>query len=152
MSDEIRIYLELDQEQRQALLRNGLSVDRIVRDADLDARVEYAPPPLDDDRASSRTRDPATVIVASAVLVHAVGAAIAKVLDTINRRPVTVWRDDVEEIREDGKVLLDKKTGKPLLRRTKTPVMLQPEQSGTESASATLGKYLSMKFTSDHKQ
>lgn len=152
MSDETRIYLELDEELQQAMLQNDLSVDRILREAGLDARIEYAAPPVDDAGETSKTRDPATVIVAGAVLVYAIGAAIAKVLNTINQRRVIVWQDEMEELREDGKVLVDKKTGKPFFKRKKTPVMFLPEQSDKETAAATLGKYLSMKFTSEHRQ
>jgi hypothetical protein len=150
-NEKIHLYVELDEALQQKLADESIDIPQIIRDAQLDVDIEYATPLADESGNSSNTRDPALVIIASAALVYAVGAAISNVLNTIQNRPLRDNIVELEELRDkNGNIIFDK-SGKPIFKKTSRPVLLQPKQISKDSMAAQLGKYISLKINSEKK-
>jgi hypothetical protein len=152
MSNQIHhLYVELDDGLQQKLAEEGIDIPQIIREAGLDITIEYATPLAEEAGNSSNTRDPALVIIASASLICAAGTAISNVLNTIQNRPLRDKIVELEELRDkDGNIIFDE-TGKPIFKKTSRPVLLQPTQTSKDSIVAQLGKYLSLKISSEKK-
>ena len=155
MSDmQTKIYLELPPELEQLLNDNDLSVDEILRQQNVPAKVTYGVLP-DEPEAGVRSKDPAMIILASAAMALAVGSAISRVLRTLQRRPQLVEYYELVELEDSkGNVLLDKK-GKPQLKRLKKYELLEPrKEDSNQSLEINLNPAngLVIKFGSAEKQ
>jgi hypothetical protein len=153
-STQTQIYLELAPELQQLLNDNGLSIDDILRQQNLQAEVTYGVLP-DQPETSARTKDPVLIILASSAAVLAVGSAISQVLRIVFHRPHVAEYYELVELKDaKGKVLLNKK-GKPQLKRVKKYEILEPRKEDssqhTEVSWNTVNG-LVLKFGSAEKQ
>ena len=132
MSDT-KIYLELSDEIQGVLADNGLSVEDIMQRESIDATVTYGVPPYQSEEGV-RTKDLVTIILASSVLVPAIGFAISQVLRTLHDKPHFVgYYENVELRDEKGKILRDK-DGKPVTKPVKRHEVLEPREENRETA------------------
>ncbi len=155
MSDaQTQIYLDLQPEIQQLLNENGLSVDEILRQQNIQAKVKYGVVP-DAPETDARSKDPVLIILASAGLVLAVSSAISQVLHTLQRKPQLVEYYELAEIRDiNGNIQLDKK-GKPQLKRVKKYELLEPrkeDHNQSLEASFNPANGLVIKFGATEKQ
>jgi hypothetical protein len=134
MSDtQTPIYLELSPELQQLPNDNSLSVDDILRQQNIPAEVSYSILP-DEPEAGARSKDPVMMILASAAVVLAVGAAISRVLHTFQRRPQLVEYYELVELKDsEGNILRDQK-GKPQLKRLKKYELLEPRKEDSNQS------------------
>ena len=139
MSDEVRIYLELAPELQQALDDNGISMEDILREAGVDARMSHDVLPLhNEDGVQSRDLKPVITLLAGSALIASVGFTVSKTLNTVYNRPIYVQYQEPVELRNaDGNVVLDKQ-GKPVFKLVPRHEILQPQQSSKDAFMADL--------------
>ena len=122
------IYIRLTDDLRGLLADNNLSIQDILDQADMDAEVKHAPPPIPDGQ-DSRTRELLPVVqiaLVSSATVLAVSLAITNVLKTLYRKPIYETYTELEEIRDkNGKVLLDENS-RPIMKEVRQQVLLEP--------------------------
>lgn len=153
-SAQTQIYLELTPELQQLLDDNGLSVGDILRQQNIPVEVTHGVLP-DEPEAGAQSKEPVTIILASAAAALLVGSAISQVLNTVFRRPVLVDHYEFVELKDaNGNILLDKK-GKPQLKRVRRFELLEPRPQDSNQyldfiSNAVNGVVL--KFRSTEKQ
>jgi hypothetical protein len=146
MSDEVRIYLELAPELQQALDDNGISMEDILREAGVDARISHDVLPLQNEDGV-QSRDLKTVItlligsaLAGSALVATIGFTVSKTLNTVYNKPIYVQYQEPVELRNaDGNVVLNKQ-GNPVFKLVPRHEILQPHQSSKNSFMTDLKK------------
>lgn len=152
--DTIQIYLELPSEFQQLLSDNGITVERILRDENIDARVSFGILPTAQD-ATVRSKEPVLIILASAAAVLAVGSAISQVIHALYRKPYLVEVCElIEQTDAAGNVILDT-GGKPSLIQVKKYDLLEPRKEDSSHSLETgmnSTKGLVIKFNSSAKQ
>jgi len=142
MSDEVRIYLELAPELQQALDDNGISINDLLREAGVDARLSHDVLPLQgEDGVQSRDLMPViTLLAGSSAFIATIGFTVSKILNTIYNKPIYVQYQEPVEVRNaDGNVLLDKR-GNPVFKLVPRHEILQPQQSSKDAFMADLKK------------
>jgi hypothetical protein len=147
------IYLTLSGELQAALADNGLNIENILQQDQIDATVTHGVFPVQTE-TGARTKDIATVILVSGVLVASVAFSISQVLNTIYNRPHLVEYDELEELRDgDGNLILDE-FGKPLFKPVKRFELLVPDQrhKSEYEAQLDLTRGLSMKFVTEQEK
>jgi hypothetical protein len=82
MNDTIEIYLELSEEIRKLLAQSNISINDVLRRANIDADISYAESPFVADEAV-KTRDIVTVIAVSAVAFSLVAPALVKIINAL---------------------------------------------------------------------
>ncbi len=128
-----RIYCELTPELQQLLSENGLSIGEILHQENIESDVTYGVVP-DMEDLGSRSKDPALIILASATLVLAIGAAISRVLSTLQRRPQLVEYFEFHELRDANGDVLRNESGMPRLKRVKKYEFIEPrKQDSTQT-------------------
>jgi hypothetical protein len=128
-----KIYLDLPDELQQLLSENHVSVGDLLRQENIEAEINYGTI-LGQTEEGARSKDVVTIILASSAAVLAIGVAISRVLQTLNRKPHLVQVDELTELRDaQGNVLLDAH-GKPQYKRVKRYELLEPRK---EDASAS---------------
>lgn len=128
---QIKIYLEFSDELQDVLNENGISIEDILAQEEIDAEVTYGVMPAQAEEGA-RSKDIVTIILASSALVLAIGAAISKILSTLQHKPHLVEYEEVVVLQDGkGKVLKDK-DGNPLLERVKRYELLEPRATDSE--------------------
>ncbi|MDD5630983.1 MAG: hypothetical protein PHI13_02995 [Methylococcales bacterium] len=112
MNDQIEIYLELSEEVRKLLALNNISINEVLRKANIGADISYAESPFVTDEAV-KTRDIVTVIAVSAVAFSLVAPAFVKIINSLKNSP-EIARETWFKLEpvinpKTGEVLRDKK-------------------------------------------
>jgi len=149
---QIKIYLEFSDELQEVLDDNGISIEDILEQEEIDADVTYGVMPAQAEEGA-RSKDIVTIIIASSALVLAIGAAISKILSTYHRKPHLVEYEEVVVLRDGkGKALKDK-DGNPLVERVKRYELLEPRATDSEQNLGIKWKDgLVIGFSSSEKQ
>ena len=117
---EVTAYLELPQEFNQYLKNRNQTLEQFAASRELDVKISTAVHPAPDEGA--KTREPVTVIIASATAIFALSTAITKVIKTINNKPRYDYKLD-PLLDAEGNPVKDAK-GEVIYK--KTPIMLEP--------------------------
>ncbi len=132
---EIPICIEMDEEIENALASSGLTIQEILAKQGIGAKVEFGSPPYQDEN-TKRTKDVATIIMASAAAVWLISKAITDVLKEIHHRPVFREYEELEPVSDaNGNPLLDPETGKPFMKRKKKFFVHEPGKAPGEEKS-----------------
>ena len=91
---EIKIYLELSNDLQQLLYDNNISISEILTQQAINADISYGVIP-DHEVEEGRSKDIATLILASSAAVIAIGVAISLALRPILRRPILVQCEEL---------------------------------------------------------
>ena len=148
---ETKIYLEFDDEVQKILSDNYLRVEDILIQEGINAKVIFGAAPYEDE---ARSKDVVQIILASSVLVAAIGYAISKVLNALSIRPHLVKYYENEELRDgSGNVILNC-DGNPIYKRNLRYELHQPNMHQIDQFQANfyLTNGLGMKFSSETKQ
>ncbi len=154
MNDETRIYLELDEDLQQALDDNGIRIEDILREAEVEGRVSHDVLPLQDD-GGGHSRDLKTVVTllfAGSVAVASFSYALNQTLGTIYNKPIYVQYQEPVEIRNaDGDVVLDQ-DGNPVFKLVPRHEILQAQQSGKDEFMTDLNNMVLKISTEDKRE
>ncbi len=89
MATDTKIYLELSQDIQQLLSDNGLKIEDVLQQENIEAKIERGViPTLSEETA--RIKSPVHIILASSVLITAISFAIVRVLNAIHNKPVLI--------------------------------------------------------------
>jgi hypothetical protein len=125
MTDQIegegQACIGFDTETRRLLLETGVSLEHIVRHANIEGLAigaDPAPPP--------NAKDVFTVLVGSAAVIAAATPVILQLIERLTLKPVIVDEIETETVRDSsGDVVCDAK-GRPVLVKHRRKVLLQP--------------------------
>lgn len=154
MNDTIEIYLELSEEVRKLLAQNNISVNDVLRRANIDADISYAESPLATDEAV-KTREIVTVIVVSAVAFSLVAPALVKIINAL-KNDSEISRETWYELKpvinpKTGEALHDKK-GNPIFNKVPHLELSQAKQKDTKTnVKLDIAKILSISFSTEDK-
>lgn len=143
---ESTFYLELDPESQRALSENDITIEDVLRQAHIDAKVFHGVAPY---AAQDGGKELATIIIAAGMSAVMVASGIAKVLQIYLSRPRVVELSNVVEIRDkNGEVLTDA-AGRPRFKLEKRLEMAQPQQPiGLTDLDSNLGALGHIRFRS----
>ena len=122
-----KIYLELSDEIQGILADNALSVEDILRHESIEATVTHGKPPYQSE-VGARTKDMVTIILASGVVIPAIGFAIAQVLNAIQDKPYFVEYYENVELRNNKDEILIDKDGNPIFKTVKRHELIEPKK------------------------
>jgi|GEM_PF-4733719 len=105
--DTTKIYLEFSKEEEELLNSNNLTVSDILKEAGIEADVEYGVIPSNHETA--RTKDIVPIIIAASTSIVSISYAITMILSVIYKRPRLVKIYENELIRDENQApILDK--------------------------------------------
>ena len=155
MLSETRIYLDLSNDIEQLLDNNQISIEDILRHADIDANVIYDIPPCQTEtEAGTKNLRPIIVSAAFSITALSVSTAISQVLNTLYDQPHFVEIQEIHEFRDaNGELVLDE-NGQPVVRFIKRNELIEPraEDRSTELESSSDGNAFRVKVTLQDKQ
>ncbi len=146
--EEIPIHIEMDQEIEKALAGAGYNIREILNENNIDAGVTFGSAVYENENGA-RTKDVATIVMASAAAAYLVSKAVTNVLREIYHRPFYDEYYELEPVLDgNGNVIFDPETGKPLMKSKKEHFVFEPGK-GEDRSEVTAGlKGLVMKFRS----
>ncbi len=136
---QTKIYLELSDEMQGALADNGLDLADLLRREPVDATVAHGVLPVQTE-SGAREREVATVVLAGAAAVAAVGFAVSQCLRAIYAKPQRVTWYEPEEVRDaQGDVVRDGQ-GQPVFKKVKRHQLLEPRRQADFEFQFAIGK------------
>lgn len=121
--NEIYVYLDISEE---LLPTNPINLEDIIRENNSKAILKYESNPFENGR-KERSKDIVPVILAASASVYAIVYAISRLVDTLTHKPHIIEYEELEELREKGKIVYNKE-GNPIWKQTKKYTILEPKQ------------------------
>jgi hypothetical protein len=123
-----KIYLDLADDIQLLFEENRISIEKELADQGIDQTVIYEVPPYQEEEGV-RTKEPVTVIIlASAAVVLAVGYAVSRIVETLQRKPHVVEIYELEEVRDSSGNVLTDTLGQPVVKMVKRYEILEPRK------------------------
>ena len=149
-----KLYLDLSNDIQQSITKNKVNISDILERQGIDNKVSHEALPYMT-KSGGRSKDLATVIIASGASLFLIGLAISQVLKTIYRKPHFVEYYELLEIRdENGNLLLDK-WGNPQFKLSKKFELIEPREEDANQfmeLNWNTENGLVLKFGSSEKQ
>ena len=140
MSDT-KVFLELSEEIQKTLFENRISLREILDSQGIVAEIAHEIPCYQTEEGA-RSKDPATVIVASGAAIFLISLAISNILKTIYRKPYLVEYFELVEIKDkEGNLLLDN-WNNPQFKLTKKFELIEPREEDSYRTTELNWKYL----------
>jgi len=155
MNDTIQIYLELSEDISKLLEQSNLSINDVLRRANIETDIRYVESSFEDTEGVT-TRDLKTVLIVSAVSLALIAPAIENVVNVLKNdaeRTSVVWYELKPAVNpKTGDVLRDKK-GELILNRIPHIELSQsyPVEE-TQNIKLDISKGVSFSFSSESKE
>lgn len=121
-----KIFIELSGKLKNALDENGMSLENILRNANIEAAINYEKAPYSSTK-ESRTKDLVPVILASSALVATIGFTISKILNTLYNEPYFVEYYEYEVLKDNGRIVRNDE-GNPIMQLVKKYALIEPRK------------------------
>lgn len=122
---EVRVFLDLPLEMQRMLSANSISIDDLLRRDGINCPVVFGALPNRGTENVSKTLVP--IILASSAGVAVIIYALSRIFESIYSKPHVFEWDELEEVRENGRLLLDS-NGTPCMRVVKRHQLIQPQR------------------------
>jgi hypothetical protein len=155
MNGTVEIYLELSEEVRKLLAQNNISINDVLRRANIDADISYAESPIATDE-TVKTREIVTVIAVSAVAFGLVAPALVKIINAL-KNDAEITRKTWYELKpvvdpKTGEALRDKK-GNPIFNKVPHLELSQAKQKDTKTnMKLDIAEVLNISFGTEDKE
>jgi hypothetical protein len=149
---ETKIYLDLPPLALEALSDNGIDIAEYLSALGVPATIKFEP--LPDSDKENRSKDLALVILASGASVGIVGMTIAKILNTIFRRPQKLEYAEYMMIHDTQGNPVLQADGTPRIEKVIRHEIIEPkteESKMTGEVKLTSEHGISIKFSSASK-
>jgi hypothetical protein len=111
--DHDRMYIEFDPQIEALLADNHIDIASVLRGAGLDIRLDRTAQPVN--AVSSSTKDPATVLIASAAVLLAATPILREIIQSIARRPIVVKQRKLVPVEDSKGQVMVGKNNQPIL-------------------------------------
>jgi hypothetical protein len=140
MSDDaVHIFVKSSREVAELMADSEVSWSEVLRLANLNVQETKLADPVPS--LDSRTKEPVTVLLASAGIVMALAPALSRVLHEIFRRPVKVTERVLLPVEDSSGSVVRDNHGNPTFQWVDRTRLLTPEQSSAKSSASLKGPF-----------
>jgi len=129
--DTINMYIDIDPELTGLLNKQGITLEQVVQNKFPHLKINYGT--LPEPEQNDQTKDVVPIIIASSAAISAIIYAISKLLDTYYHRPHYCEWDELEEIKENDKIMKDK-NGNPVYKVKRQHKIFSPESKNNQDS------------------
>ena len=112
MTDSTEAVLLISSEVEAALLGSGVSIEELIDQANMPVEVKAGTDPAAD---STGTKDPATIMVASAVVIAALTPILKKIIRSLSDKEVVIREKRLVPVEDSSGDIVRNGAGEPIL-------------------------------------
>lgn len=121
----LTVYLDFSPEIENLFQSQALEIESIIKEANLTINLRYGP--LQFQNEKNRSKDIVPIIIASSAGLAALVLSLSRLLDSYFNRPHFFEWDELEEIRENDRLIRDA-SGNPVWKIKRKHVVITTEQ------------------------
>lgn len=140
------VYVRMSDDVQGLLAENDVSLLDLLKSEGIQARVAAASDPASD--ASVGTKEPITLVLATAAAIAALTPVLTRAINAISRRPVVVRETVLAPVESSSGEIVKSSTGKPILSWVeRTRVISRQQPASSEQSSMTIETPLGIDLT-----